>query len=48
LEPFTVIKIRSSLMGIPVFISQEAIAFIIKRPSRGSFKDALNNCKNSP
>jgi hypothetical protein len=48
LEPFTVTEIRSSIMGIPVFISQEAIAFVIRRPSGGSFTDGIDNSKNSP
>jgi len=48
LEPFTVTEIRSSIMGIPVFISQEVIACVIKRPSGGSFTDGVDNSKNSP
>jgi hypothetical protein len=32
LEPFIVTKIRSSIMGILVFISQEVIAYVIRRP----------------
>jgi len=32
LEPFTVTEIRSSIIGIHVFISQEVIAYVIKRP----------------
>ena len=39
LEPFTCTKIRSSIMGIPVFISQEVIAYVIRRASEGSFKE---------
>jgi len=31
LEPFTLTKIRSSIMGIPIFISQEVIAYVIRR-----------------
>jgi len=48
LEPFTYTKIRSSIMGILVFISQEVIAYVIKRASEGSFKDGLDNNKKSP
>jgi hypothetical protein len=48
LEPFTCTEIRSSIMGIPVFISQEVIAYVIRRLSEGSFKDGLDNNKNSP
>jgi hypothetical protein len=35
-------------MGIPVFISQEVIAYVIRRLSKGSFKYGLDNSKNSP
>jgi hypothetical protein len=48
LEPFIVTEIRSSIMGIPVFVSQEVIAYVIRRPSGRSFKDGLDNNKNSP
>jgi len=48
LEPFTCIEIRSSIMGIPVFISPEVIAYVIRRSSEGSFKDGLDNNKKSP
>jgi len=48
LEPFTCTEIRSSIMGIPVFISQEVIAYVIRRASEGSFKDGLDNNKKSP
>jgi len=47
LEPFTCTEIRSSIMGIPVFISQEVIAYVIRRASEGSFKDGLDNNKKS-
>jgi len=39
LEPFIDIEIRSSIMGVPVFISQDIIAYVIRRASEGSFKD---------
>jgi len=48
LEPFTCTEIRSSIMGVPVFISQEVIVYIIRRASEGSFKDGLDNNKKSP
>jgi len=48
LEPFTCTEIRSSIMGIPSFISQEVIAYVIRRSSEGSFKDGLENNKKSP
>jgi len=48
LKPFIDIEIRSSIMGVPVFISQDIIAYAIGRASEGSFKDGLNNNKKSP
>jgi len=48
LEPFVDTEIRSSIMGVPVFISQEIIAYVIGRASKGSFKDGLDNNKKSP
>jgi len=47
LEPFTCTEIRSSIMGVPVFISQEVIAYVIRIASEGSFKDGLDNNKKS-
>jgi len=47
-EPFVDTEIRSSIMGVPVFISQEIIAYVIGRASEGSFKDGLDNNKKSP
>jgi len=48
LEPFKCNEIRSSIMGILVFISQEMIAYVIRRASEGSFKHGLDNNKKSP
>jgi len=48
LEPFVDTEIRSSIMGIPVFISQDLIAYVIRRASEGSFNDGLDNNKKSP
>ena len=47
-EPFVDTEIRSSIMGIPVFISQDVIVYVIRKASEGSFKDGLDNNKNSP
>jgi len=48
LEPFVDTKIRSSIMGVLVFINQEIIAYVIGRASEGNFKDGLDNNKKSP
>jgi len=48
LEPFTCTEIRSSIMGIHVFISENAIAFIIRRASEGSYKGGIRNSKTIP
>jgi len=48
LEPFVNTEIRSSIMGVPIFIHQETIAYVIGRTSEGSFKDGLDNNKKSP
>jgi len=34
-------------MGVPVFISQDIIAYVVGRASEGSFKDGLDNNKKS-
>jgi len=47
-EPFVDTKIRSSIMGVLVFITQEIIAYVIGRASEGNFKDGLDNNKKSP
>jgi len=41
-------EIRSSIIGVFVFINQETIAFVIGRTSEGNFKDGLDNNKMSP
>jgi len=46
LEPFVDTEIRSSMMGVPVFINQEIIAYVIGRDSEGNFKDGLDNNKS--
>jgi len=48
LEQFVDPEIRSSIMGIPVFIPQAVIAYVIRRAFEGSFTDALENNKKSP
>jgi len=48
LEPFIVTEIRSSIMGISVFISKEQIAWVIRRASEGRFVSGLDNNKTSP
>jgi len=48
LKPFTCTEIRSSIMGIPITISEEIIARAIRRTAKGSFKEGLNNNKKSP
>jgi len=48
LEPFVAAEIRSSIMGVPVFINQEIIAYVIGRASEGNYKDGLDNNKKSP
>jgi len=47
LEPFVDTEIRSSIMGVLVFINQETIAYVIGRTSKGNFKDGLDNNKKS-
>jgi len=48
LKPFVATEIRSSIMGVPVFINQEIIAYVIGRASKGNFKDGPDNNKKSP
>jgi len=48
LEPFMATEIRSSIMGVHVFIDQETIAYVIGRACEGNFKDGLDNNKKSP
>jgi len=48
LEPFTVTEIRSSIMCISVFISEEVIAWVFSRASEGRFVSGLDNNKISP
>jgi len=48
LELFRCTEIRSSIMGIPVFISEEIISFVLRRPSEGNYKGGVGNNKTSP
>jgi len=48
LESFTCTKIRSSIVGIPVFISEAVISWVIRRASEGRFVSGLDNNKTSP
>jgi len=48
LEPFVDTEFKPSIMGISVFISQDVIAYVIRRASEGSFKDGLDNKKKNP
>ena len=47
LEPFKCTEIRSSIMGIPVFISEASISWVIRRASEGKFVSGLDNGKTS-
>jgi len=47
LEPFRHEEIRSSIMGIPVVISVDTIAGVIRRASEGRFFYGLNSKKSS-
>jgi len=48
LEPFRCMEIRSSIMGIPVFISEASISWVIRRASEGKIVNGLDNNKTSP
>jgi hypothetical protein len=47
LEPFRCTEIRSSIMGIPVFISEEIIAFVLRRDASGKHTGGISNPKTS-
>jgi len=48
LKPFRCTEIRSSIMGIPVYISEASITWVIRRASKGKFVNGLDNNKTSP
>ncbi|KEH26532.1 LRR and NB-ARC domain disease resistance protein [Medicago truncatula] len=41
-------EIRSSIMGIPVRISEDVIAFVLRRPATGEYKAGITKVKDSP
>jgi len=45
LKPFICTKIRSSIMGIPITISEEVIARAIRREAEGSYEEGLKGKK---
>jgi len=45
LEPFRCTEIRSSIMGIPVFISEGTISWVIRRAFEGKFVSGLDNSR---
>jgi len=48
LKPFTCTEIRSSIMGIPITITEEVIPRTNRRTAEGYFKEGLDNNKTSP
>ncbi|AES75651.1 hypothetical protein MTR_6g052660 [Medicago truncatula] len=48
LEPFSGTEIRSSVMGIPVHITEDVIAFVLRRPATGEYKAGITKVKDSP
>jgi hypothetical protein len=49
LEPFKCVEIRSSIMGIPVYISEEAIACVLRRDTSGKYAGSeIPNRKTGP
>ncbi|KEH29880.1 hypothetical protein MTR_4g053915 [Medicago truncatula] len=48
LEPFSQTQIRSSIMGVPVCITEDVIAFVLRRPVEGEYKAGITKPKDSP
>jgi hypothetical protein len=48
LQPFRCTKIRSNVMGIPVFISEEAIDFVLRRDASVKYAGEISNPKTIP
>ncbi|RHN78894.1 hypothetical protein MtrunA17_Chr1g0170921 [Medicago truncatula] len=48
LEPFVQTEIRSSIMGIPIHISEQVLAYVLRRPAHGSYVGGIQNTKDSP
>jgi len=47
LEPFRCTEIRSTIMRVPMFISEVVISWVIRRASEGRFVSGLDNNKTS-
>jgi hypothetical protein len=41
-------EIGSSIMGIPVFILEDIIFFVLRRPAEGNYKGGIGNSKTNP
>ncbi|KEH26193.1 hypothetical protein MTR_6g047410 [Medicago truncatula] len=48
LEPYSGMQIRSSIMGIPVCINEEVVAYVLRRPATGDYKAGITIVKDSP
>jgi len=48
LEPFRGTEIRSSIMEIPISVSEASITWVIRRASEGKFVSGLDNNETSP
>ncbi|RHN55346.1 hypothetical protein MtrunA17_Chr5g0416811 [Medicago truncatula] len=48
LETFSKTQIRSSIMGIRVWITEDTIAFVIRRPAEGEHEAGISKPKDSP
>jgi len=49
LEPFTYVEIRSNILGIPVAISKDMIACVLRRDASGKYAgEEIPNAKTSP
>jgi hypothetical protein len=48
LQPFRCTEIRSNILGISVFISEEAIAFVLRRDASRKYAGEIFNPKTSP
>ncbi|KEH25737.1 hypothetical protein MTR_6g033905 [Medicago truncatula] len=40
-------ELRSSIMGIPIHISEQVLAYVLRRPAHGSFEGGIQNAKDS-
>ncbi|RHN52289.1 hypothetical protein MtrunA17_Chr6g0478901 [Medicago truncatula] len=48
LETFSKTQIRSSIMGMPVWITEDVIAFVLRRPAEGDHEAGISKPKHSP